>query len=279
MDTQETYVPLNSISPDQAHFCVYNSPLSEAAVLGFEYGYSLSEPRMLVMWEAQFGDFANGAQSIIDQFVSSSQSKWNRTSGLVMLLPHGYEGQGPEHSNAYLERYLAACAEDNIQVCNVTTPAQFFHLMRRQMNRNFRRPLILMTPKSMLRHKLAVSPVEELITGHFREILDDPLRPEKPKRLVLCSGKLFWDLYQKRENEEVNDVALVRIEQLYPFAKRMIKPIMERYRDATEVVWAQEESKNRGAWSFIRPWLQFLFSDKIVRYIGRGTALPQRPDL
>ena len=215
--TQEIYIPLNNIEPEQARFCVYNSMLSEAAVLGFDYGYSLVEPNMLVIWEAQFGDFANGAQVIIDQFISVAYDKWHRVSGLVMLLPHGYEGQGPEHSNAYLERYLMACAEENMQVCNLTTPAQLFHALRRQIMANFRRPLVIMAPKSLLRHKQAVSPLEDLIVGRFQEFLEDPLTPENPRRLVLCSGKVYYDLAAGREERGIDDVAIVRVEQFYPF--------------------------------------------------------------
>jgi len=271
-ETEANYIPLNHISPDQAHFCVYNSPLSEASVLGFDYGYSLAEPRMLILWEAQFGDFSNGAQMIIDQFIVASQSKWQRTSGLVMLLPHGFEGQGAEHSNAYLERYLAACAQNNIIVCNLTTPAQYFHALRRQMKRTFRRPLILMAPKSMLRHKLAVSKLDEFTKGGFEEILPDPTPPKKARRLVLCSGKLFYDLIEFRREERVDDVAIVRMEQLYPLNNDLMLQIASEYPGVKEVVWAQEEPKNRGAWSFIRPWLQHLFPKLPIRYIGRGYA-------
>ncbi|MBZ0264335.1 2-oxoglutarate dehydrogenase E1 component [bacterium] len=272
IEGEGSHTPLNHISEDQAHFCVYNSPLAEVSVLGFEYGYALAEPRMLVIWEAQFGDFANGAQPVIDQFIGSSQSKWNRTNGLVMFLPHGYEGQGPEHSYAYLDRYLAVCAEDNVQVANVTTPAQLFHLLRRQMLRPYRRPLILMTPKSMLRNKYAVSSIDEFTNGHFREVLDDPSPAEKAERLVLCSGKLFWELYDRREQEGKSDIDIIRIEQLYPLSRRLMDPIVERYKHVEEIIWAQEETKNRGAWSFIRPWLQFLFPNQRIRYIGRGYA-------
>jgi 2-oxoglutarate dehydrogenase E1 component len=246
--------------------------LSEAAVLGFEYGYSLSDPMKLVLWEAQFGDFANGAQVIIDQFIVSSASKWQRTSGLVMLLPHGYEGQGPEHSNAYLERYLAACAEDNIQVCNLTTPAQYFHALRRQMKRSFRRPLIIMSPKSLLRHPLCVSPVEELMSGGFREILDDPRPPAKARRLVLCTGKVYYDLREQRETDGVNDAALVRIEQLYPFNENAMDAIQSRYGDIEQVIWAQEEPQNRGAWTFMFARLLDRFPDVPVRYVGREAS-------
>ena len=272
MNTQEPYVPLNHLAPDQPKFGAYNSMLSEAAVLGFEYGYSLSDPMKLVIWEAQFGDFANGAQVIIDQFIVSSESKWQRTSGLVMLLPHGYEGQGPEHSNAYLERYLSACAEDNIQVCNLTTPAQYFHVLRRQMKRNFRRPLIILSPKSLLRHPSCTSPVEELISGSFREILDDPRPPRKARRLVLSTGKVFYDLQERREADGADDVALVRVEQLYPFNESEMDRIQERYGDIEQVIWAQEEPQNRGAWTFMFPRLLDRFPKIPVRYVGREAS-------
>ncbi|MCB2200457.1 2-oxoglutarate dehydrogenase E1 component [bacterium] len=269
----EKMLPLNNISEEQAHFCVYNSPLNEASVLGFEYGYSLAEPRMLVIWEAQFGDFVNGAQVIIDQFITSSQSKWQRTSGLVMLLPHGWEGQGPEHSNAYLERYLAACAQDNIQVCNLTTPAQYYHVLRRQIKRPFRRPLIIMAPKSMLRHKRAVSPVKELMEGSFQEIIDDDeMKVKDVRRVVLCSGKVYWDLLEKREEEEVKDVALLRVEQFYPLRNDLLTKYIGRYKNAEEILWVQEEPKNRGGWTHMRPVLQHLFPEHNLRYVGRGYA-------
>ena len=222
-ETQEIYIPLNHIREEQERFCVYNSMLSEAAVLGFDYGYSLVDPDILVIWEAQFGDFANGAQVIIDQFITAALDKWQRGSGLVMLLPHGYEGQGPEHSNAYLERYLTLCAEDNIQVCNLTTPAQYFHVLRRQLARRLRRPLVIMSPKSLLRHRRAVSPVDELVSGRFHEVLDDPSPPARPRRLALCSGKIFYDLVEGREAAGIDDVAIVRVEQLYPFNSTMFR--------------------------------------------------------
>ena len=267
--SQEIYIPLNNIAPGQARFCCYNSMLSEAAVLGFDYGYSLVEPNMLVIWEAQFGDFANGAQVIIDQFISAAYDKWHRVSGLVMLLPHGYEGQGPEHSNAYLERYLMACAEENMQVCNLTTPAQFFHALRRQILANFRRPLIVMSPKSLLRHKQAVSPLDELVVGMFQEFLEDPLTPESPRRLVLCSGKVYYDLAAGREERGIDDVAIVRVEQFYPFHTELFERVVAPYRGASEIVWAQEETRNRGGWAFMMPRLQELFPDRPVRYVGR----------
>ena len=272
--TQEPYVPLDNIREGQAKFCVYNSMLSEAAVLGFDYGYSLDEPSMLVLWEAQFGDFANGAQVIIDQFLVSSLSKWQRASGLVLLLPHGQEGQGPEHSNAYLERYLAACADDNLQVVNLTTPAQYFHALRRQVRRSFRRPLVVMAPKSMLRHPLAVSRVEDLVTGHFSELLDDPASPPPAAidRLVLCSGKLFYDLLQRRDKEGLRNVAIVRLEQFYPFNEALFREVTGRYARAETIVWAQEETQNRGGWSFVFPRLLDLFPGRRVIYAGRGPA-------
>ena len=270
--TQEIYIPLNNIQPDQARFCVYNSMLSEAAVLGFDYGYSLVEPNMLVIWEAQFGDFANGAQVIIDQFISAAFDKWHRVSGLVMLLPHGYEGQGPEHSNAYLERYLMACAEENMQVCNLTTPAQLFHALRRQIMARFRRPLIIMSPKSLLRHKKAVSPLEDLIVGRFQEFLEDPITPDKPRRLVLCSGKVYYDLAAGREERGIDDVAIVRVEQFYPFNTKLFERVVAPYRGAAEVVWAQEETRNRGGWSFMMPRLLELFPDRKLKYVGRQSS-------
>ncbi len=271
--TQEVYVPLNHIRDGQARLCVYNSMLSEAAVLGFDYGYSLVEPNMLVLWEAQFGDFANGAQVIIDQFITAALDKWLRGSGLVMLLPHGYEGQGPEHSNAYLERYLTLCAEDNIQVCNLTTPAQYFHALRRQLKRNTRRPLVVMAPKSLLRHKSAVSPLSELISGRFHEILDDPTPPTgKARRLVLCSGKIYYDLLAGREESGADDVAIVRVEQFYPFNESSFRDIVEPYSAAREIVWVQEETRNRGGWSYMLPVLFDVFHRRKIHYVGRDPS-------
>jgi 2-oxoglutarate dehydrogenase E1 component len=269
---QGVYVPLNNIHSEQARFCVYNSMLSEAAVLGFDYGYSLVEPNMLVLWEAQFGDFANGAQVIIDQFIAAAFDKWHRASGIVMLLPHGYEGQGPEHSNAYLERYLMACAENNMQVCNLTTPAQYFHALRRQIQSGFRRPLIIMSPKSLLRHKQAVSPIDDLESGGFREILDDPVPPTEPRRLVLCSGKLFYDLAAAREEHDVSDVVLVRVEQFYPFNDELLAEVFEPYDMVGEIVWAQEETQNRGGWSYMFPRLLDHFPDRRIDYVGREAS-------
>jgi 2-oxoglutarate dehydrogenase E1 component len=268
--TGERYLPLNSLGPEQATFTAYDSLLSEAAVLGFEFGYSLDDPHKLVIWEAQFGDFANGAQVIIDQYIVCSQSKWQRDSGLVMLLPHGYEGQGPEHSSARLERYLQACAEYNIQVCYPTTPAQYFHVLRRQMKRNFRKPLILMTPKSLLRHKAAVSSVDDFCRGHFAEVIDDPADATPIRRVLLCSGKVYYDLLDKRALVQKNDVAILRVEQFYPFPVEPLLRALERYRKAKEFIWVQEESMNMGGWTFMEPRLRAL--DYPAQYVGRDTS-------
>jgi 2-oxoglutarate dehydrogenase E1 component len=269
--TGEPYAPLNALAPEQARFDVYDSLLSEAAVLGFEFGYSLDSPDALVLWEAQFGDFANGAQVIIDQFVVSSESKWQRDSGLVMLLPHGYEGQGPEHSSARFERYLQLCAEDNIQVCYPSTPAQHFHVLRRQMKRNFRKPLILMTPKSLLRDKAAVSSVAELVSDRFHEVLDDTVvDPARVRRVVLCSGKVSYDLFKQRDQDDARDIAIIRVEQFYPFPEETLLRTLARFRKAKEWVWAQEESQNMGAWSFMEPRLRAL--DFAVAYVGRDAS-------
>ncbi|MBI3451598.1 MAG: 2-oxoglutarate dehydrogenase E1 component [Rhodospirillales bacterium] len=276
-ETEERHLPLSNIRDGQAPFEVIDSPLSESAVLGFDYGFSLAEPHALVLWEAQFGDFANGAQVIIDQFISSGESKWLRMSGLVMLLPHGYEGQGPEHSSARLERYLQLCAEDNMQVCNLTTPANYFHALRRQVRRPFRKPLIIMTPKSLLRHKLASSTVAEMgpdTTFHrlFPEM--GKLGPEaKVRRVVLCSGKVYYDLLEEREKQGVKDVALLRVEQIYPFPKKTAEKELVRYKNA-EVVWCQEEPRNMGAWSFVDRRIEEVLSGidvaaKRPRYVGR----------
>jgi 2-oxoglutarate dehydrogenase E1 component len=270
-NTGERYIPLNHLREGQAEFCIYDSLLSEAAVLGFDYGYSLDEPNMLIMWEAQFGDFANGAQVIIDQFIASAESKWGRASGLVMLLPHGYEGQGPEHSSARLERFLQLCAEENIQVAVPTTPAQCFHLLRRQVRRDFRKPLVVMTPKSLLRHKQAVSPVDHLTVGHFRDVLDDPAAPERARRVLLCSGKIYYDLLARRAEVGKRDVAIVRVEQLYPWPADELNSVLERYRSAREWAWVQEESQNMGAWTFVAPRLQELLGTPVA-YVGRDAS-------
>jgi 2-oxoglutarate dehydrogenase E1 component len=272
MKTGQPWTPLNHLREGQPEFCVYDSLLSEAAVLGFDYGYSLDEPNMLIMWEAQFGDFANGAQVIIDQFIASAESKWGRASGLVLLLPHGYEGQGPEHSSARLERFLQLCAEENIQVTVPSTPSQYFHLLRRQVRRSFRKPLVVMTPKSLLRHKLAVSPVDHLTVGHFHDILDDPAAPDRVRRVLLCSGKIYYDLVAHRaEAGSPRDVAVVRIEQLYPWPAQELTRVLARYKSAREWVWVQEESQNMGAWTFAAPRLQDLLGLP-VQYVGRDAS-------
>jgi 2-oxoglutarate dehydrogenase E1 component len=250
------YIPLSTID---RRFQVLDSPLSEFGVLGFEYGYASAAPSTLVLWEAQFGDFANGAQVMIDQFIAAGEAKWLRVNGLVMLLPHGYEGQGPEHSSARLERYLQLCAEDNLQVCNITTPANYFHVLRRQMMRNFRKPLIIVTPKSLLRHKAAVSTIDQFMgDSHFQRILSDPKPPadEDVKRLVLCSGKVFYDLADARDQAGDANTSIVRIEQIYPFPSEALVTRLKRMTNLETIVWAQEEPKNNGSWSFVEPLIE-----------------------
>jgi 2-oxoglutarate dehydrogenase E1 component len=271
--TRERYIPLNNLAQDQARFCVYNSPLSEAAVLGFDYGYSLDYPAMLCLWEAQFGDFINGAQVIIDQFIVSAESKWQRPSGIVLLLPHGYEGMGPEHSSARLERFLQSCAEDNIQVCNLTTPAQYFHMLRRQISRPFLKPLVLMTPKSLLRSEAAVSYNDDFTTAHFEEILETPAAAgaDKASRVIFCTGKVYYDLLKERTARQADDVALIRIEQLYPLHVEKLKTMLSPYTRAERWVWCQEESRNMGAWTFIAPLLGDLLERRIT-YAGRHAS-------
>ncbi len=282
-ETEARYIPLNNIRANgpeagQAFLEVLNSPLSEAGVLGFEYGYTLSEPNALVLWEGQFGDFANGAQVIIDQFICSAESKWLRLSGLVMLLPHGYEGQGPEHSSARVERYLQLCAEDNMQVVNATTPANYFHVLRRQLRRKFRKPLVVFTPKSLLRHKLCVSPLKDFGPGSFfQTVIGDTVAAKAIKRVVLCTGKVYYDLWQAREDNKVKDVALVRVEQMYPFPAAEIKAELAKYPNATEVVWCQEEPQNMGAWTFMDRRLEAVLTElggkaKRPLYAGRVEA-------
>ncbi len=271
-DTGAKYTPLNAIAPGkQAKFCVYNSLLSEAAVLGFDYGYSLDYPDMLCIWEAQFGDFANGAQVVIDQFIASGESKWQRSTGITLLLPHGYEGQGPEHSSARLERFLQACAENNIQVANLTTPAQLFHALRRQMKRDFKKPLVIMSPKSLLRHPGAVSQLADFTTGSFQEIIDDPSGSKKTDRLILCSGKVYYDLIDHREKNKLANTAILRVEQLYPLHRDRLSEIADAYSRDARLIWCQEEPQNMGAWSFIAPQLEEIFGRKPV-YAGREAA-------
>jgi 2-oxoglutarate dehydrogenase E1 component len=270
-NTGKPHYPLANLDPKQASFEVYDSSLSEVAVLGFEYGYSMDDPGSLVMWEAQFGDFANGAEVVIDQFLTSGESKWNRASGLVLLLPHAYEGQGPEHSSARLERYLQMCAEDNVQVAYPTTPAQFFHLLRRQVRRNFRKPLIVMTPKSLLRLPAATSPVSEFTTGGFREVIDDEkANPDTVTRVLVCSGKVYFDLAAKRDKLGTKAVAVIRLEQFYPWPEGQLKAVLGRYRRAREWVWVQEESQNMGGWTFAEPRLRGMGFP--FEYVGRDAS-------
>ncbi|MGE0486972.1 MAG: 2-oxoglutarate dehydrogenase E1 component [Gammaproteobacteria bacterium] len=251
--TGETYLPLQNMASDQAPFLVINSTLSEEAVLGYEFGYASAEPNALVIWEAQFGDFANGAQVVIDQFIASCEEKWGRYCGLVMLLPHGFDGQGPEHSSARLERYLQLCAEENMQVCYPTTPAQMFHMLRRQVLRPYRKPLVVMSPKSLLRHKLSVSELAEFTDGAFRAVIDeiDPLEASRVRRILVCSGKVYFDLLEARRDHDVDDCAIIRLEQLYPFPKDEMQAALARYPNAEELVWVQEEPRNQGAWSML----------------------------
>ena len=287
-ETEERFIPLSNLAPNQGRYEVINSMLSEEAVLGFEYGYSLARPSALTLWEAQFGDFANGAQVVFDQFISSGERKWLRMSGLVCLLPHGYEGQGPEHSSARLERWLQMCAEDNMQVAYCTTPANYYHILRRQMKRDFRKPLILMTPKSLLRHKRAQSSLSELggessfhrlLWDDAEVIKDGPIKLQKDnkiRRVVMCSGKVYYDLLEEREKRGIDDIYLLRIEQLYPFPAKALINELSRFRNA-EMVWCQEEPKNMGAWSFIDPYLEWVLAHidakyQRVRYTGRPAA-------
>jgi 2-oxoglutarate dehydrogenase E1 component len=274
-NTDATWIPLQHIADSQPRVQVIDSVLSEEAVMGFEYGYATTEPNSLVLWEAQYGDFANGAQVIIDQFISSGEAKWERLCGLVLLLPHGYEGAGPEHSSARLERFLQLCAENNMQVCVPSTPAQMFHMLRRQMRQSFRKPLIVMTPKSLLRHELSVSSLEDLSAGGFARVIGevDDVPAQQVQRVVFCSGKVYFDLLQARRKEALRDVALVRIEQLYPFPSEEYQAMLNRYPNAREVVWCQEEPQNQGAWYQIRHRLQELvMGRRPVLYAGRGPS-------
>ena len=287
-NTEARHTPFNHLGDPQARFEVLNSSLSEEAVLGFEYGYSTAEPSALTLWEAQFGDFANGAQVVFDQFISSGERKWLRMSGLVCLLPHGYEGQGPEHSSARLERFLQMCAEDNMQVANCTTPANYFHILRRQLKREIRKPLILMTPKSLLRHKRAVSRLDEMTTGtSFHRLLwdDAQLLPnekiklvadDKVRRVIMCSGKVYYDLYDDREKRGISDIYILRLEQLYPFPTKALVAELSRFKQA-EMVWCQEEPRNMGAWFFVDVFLQWILNQigakhRTMRYAGRPAS-------
>jgi 2-oxoglutarate dehydrogenase E1 component len=287
-ESEERYYPLQHIDQKQGCFEVVDSLLSEEAVLGFEYGYSLAEPKALVLWEAQFGDFANGAQVVMDQFISSGESKWLRMSGLTMLLPHGYEGQGPEHSSARLERYLQLCAQDNMQVCAPTTPANYFHMLRRQMHRPFRKPLVVMTPKSLLRHKRCVSFLSDMLPSNsFHRVLRDQaevvpgattvklVEDSKIKRVVLCSGKVYFDLMEEREKRGENRIQILRLEQLYPFPENVLAQELNRFPKA-DIVWCQEEPQNQGAWTFVRPRIEATIAQlggkAAPRYVGRAES-------
>jgi 2-oxoglutarate dehydrogenase E1 component len=273
--TDDIYIPLSHLKENQAQINIVDSFLSEEAVLAFEYGYATAEPNYLVIWEAQFGDFANGAQVVIDQFISSGEQKWGRLCGLVMLLPHGYEGQGPEHSSARLERYLQLCAQDNIQVCVPTTPAQIFHLLRRQLLRPYRKPLIIMSPKSVLRHPLAVSMLEELSTGEFQNLIPeiDKIDPKQVDGVVFCTGKVYYDLLDARRSKKIKNKAIIRIEQLYPFPDMLYHQILTEYAQAKDIVWCQEEPQNQGAWGYIQSdLLDGLKKGQVLRYAGRQAS-------
>ncbi len=272
-ENNNRYVPLAHLSPDQGHITITNSMLSELAVLGFEYGFTLADPKTLVMWEAQFGDFVNGAQPIIDQYIVAGESKWQLMSGLVLLLPHGYEGQGPEHSNAYIERWLSLCADDNIQVTNVTTPGQYFHLLRRQIKRRFRKPLVVFTPKALLRYEPSFSKMSELTDGQFQLVIDDAHADrEKVRRVLLCTGKVYYTLQAAREKGECEHCAIVRVEQLYPLPEAEIRASVANYPRVEEIGWVQEESENRGAWTFMESRLRAMFPDTLLAYYGRDRS-------
>jgi 2-oxoglutarate dehydrogenase E1 component len=271
-DTGERYMPLQHLATDQAPVEILNSPLSETAVLGFDYGYSLDTPEALIMWEAQFGDFWNVAQVMVDQFIASAEAKWNRLSGLVLLLPHGFEGAGPEHSSARIERFLAMAAEDNIQVVNPTTPAQLFHVLRRQVVRPWRKPLVVLTPKSLLRHPRVVSPFLDLADGGFQRILPDG-DPERTnvRRVLLCSGKVYYDLEKHREHHGRDDIAILRVEQLYPLREDHLASALDPYMDGTPVLWVQEEPHNMGAWRY----MLVRFGDRLLgRFPFYGVTRP-----
>jgi 2-oxoglutarate dehydrogenase E1 component len=273
-ETGSEFAPLSQLPGLKANFEVLNSLLSEEAVLGFEFGYSLADPATLVIWEAQFGDFANGAQVIVDQFISSSEAKWKRMSGLTMLLPHGYEGQGPEHSSARMERYLQLCSQHNMQVCYPTTPAQIYHLLRRQMHRNYRKPLIVMSPKSLLRHPEAVCKPEDFLSGRFQDVIpevDADIKADKVKRILFCTGKIYYELREERKKAGITDTAIIRVEQLYPFPDRDIQTILESYKKIEEVGWVQEEPRNQGAWIYMENLLGHLCKSRL-NYYGRSAS-------
>jgi 2-oxoglutarate dehydrogenase E1 component len=272
------YVPLQHLGEDQAVFTIHDSLLSEEAVLAFEYGYATTSPTGMVIWEAQFGDFANGAQVVIDQFIASGEHKWSRLCGLTMLLPHGYEGQGPEHSSARLERFMQLCAEHNIQVCVPTTPAQVYHMLRRQAIRPLRKPLVVMSPKSLLRHREAISTIEDLAEGSFHNVLDetDDLDRSKVHRLILCSGKVYYDLRAARREREIENIAILRMEQLYPFPESELVDILAQYPNLSDTVWCQEEPMNQGAWyasqHHMRRVIHLHDENLYLRYLGREAS-------
>lgn len=267
---ENAYYPLKHLKSTQGRFDVFNSPLSEYAVLGFEFGYSIAWPEALVLWEAQFGDFCNGAQVMIDQFISTSEQKWSLKSGLTLLLPHGYEGQGPEHSSARMERFLSLAGHDNLRIVNPTTPAQFFHLLRKQALNPIKKPLIVFTPKGLLRHPLCVSSIPDFVNGHFEEIIDDPAKVDEPKKVILCSGRIYYDLIAARTKWSAYEMAIVRIEQLYPFQRDKLKGIIDNYSGFKEIYWVQDEPENMGAWDFLRPQLRGLLPpNREIKYIGR----------
>ena len=270
------YIPLEHVSDSQGAFTVIDSVLSEEAVLGFEYGYATAEPNTLVIWEAQFGDFVNGAQVVIDQFISSGETKWGRACGLTLMLPHGYEGQGPEHSSARMERFLQLCAENNMQVCQPSTPAQIFHLLRRQIIRPFRKPLVIMTPKSLLRNKEAVSPLQDLARGGFQTVIsetDASVKADAVRKVVLCSGKVYYDLLGARRERELADVALLRVEQLYPFPHKALEAELKKYPNASQIVWCQDEPQNQGAWFFVQHHINEALKDgQRLSYAGRPAS-------
>jgi 2-oxoglutarate dehydrogenase E1 component len=271
-DRPRSYTPLGTLAAEQAELAVFDSPLSEYSILGFEYGYSLVGPNVLVAWEAQFGDFANGAQVIIDNYITSAESKWNRSSGLVMLLPHGNEGQGPDHASGHLERFLQLAADDNMQICNPTTPAQYFHLLRRQVKVKFRKPLVIMTPKSLLRHAKVISSVTDLVEGGFEQVIDDSCEPGQVEMVLLCSGKIYYDLVAQREAVGCTNAALIRVEQLYPFVQGRLKECLVKYSQAHDIVWVQEEPRNCGAWGYMRDRFSVHFPRVDLKYYGRAES-------
>ena len=270
-----SYVPLQNVADGQAPFVVIDSILSEEAVLAFEYGYASNDPNTMVIWEAQFGDFANGAQVVIDQFIASGEVKWGRVNGLTVMLPHGYEGQGPEHSSARLERFMQLAADTNMQIVQPTTASQIFHVLRRQMVRNLRKPLIIFTPKSLLRHKDATSPVSEFTKGMFQTVIPEhkALKADKVKRVVACSGKVYYDLMKKREEAGHDDTAIIRVEQLYPFPHKAFAAEIKKYPNATDVVWCQDEPQNQGAWFFVQHYIhENMMDGQKLGYAGRAAS-------